>query len=171
MIAIRSIALALALAAPSVSAQGQPGGGGRKLEERVRQRIAAEVKTRLQLTDDQFAKLSATNRKFDEERRQLLVQERDIRQGLRAEVEKGNGADQKRVSELIDRALGVQRRRVELTTREQQELAGYLTPVQRAKYLGLQQAVRRRMEEMRRRRSERIGGGRPQRPPPRTPPR
>jgi hypothetical protein len=49
----------------------------------------------------------------------------------------------------------VQRRRLELATEEQRELAAIMTPVQRARYLALQETVRRRADEMRRRR----GGG------------
>jgi Spy/CpxP family protein refolding chaperone len=169
MRSLLSLAWLLSLASTATSLRAQPGrGGGRDLEQRVRQRMAAEVKARLELTDDQLSKLTATNRKFDEQRRQLFSQEREIRQGLREEVRKANAADQARVSQLIDRALDVQRRRIELTSQEQRDLATYLTPVQRAKYLGLQEAVRRRMEEMRRRRAGRggdAGGGRGRAPP------
>jgi Spy/CpxP family protein refolding chaperone len=165
---ILSLAWGLGISVALQPLAAQPGPGrGRDLERRVRQRIAAEVKTRLELSDEQLSKLTATNKKFDDQRRQLFEQEREVRQSLRAEVQKGNAADQAKVSGLIDRALEVQRRRIELTTQEQRELGGYLTPVQRAKYLGLQETVRRRMEEMRRRRSERGGGGggRERRPP------
>jgi hypothetical protein len=49
----------------------------------------------------------------------------------------------------------VQRRRLDLAAEEQRELATIMTPVQRARYLALQETVRRRTDEMRRRR----GGG------------
>jgi Spy/CpxP family protein refolding chaperone len=168
MRSIVPLACLFAIAATVQPVAAPPGPGrGRDLERRVRQRMAAEVKTRLELTDEQLSKLTATNKKLDEQRRQLFLQEREARQGLRTEIQKGSAADQAKVAGLIDRALEVQRRRLELTTQEQRELAGYLTPVQRAKYLGLQETVRRRVEEMRRHRSERggPGGGRERRPP------
>jgi hypothetical protein len=49
---------------------------------------------------------------------------------------------------LIERMLKVQRARVELLETEQQELASFLSPMQRAKYLGLEEQMRLRMQEV-----------------------
>src|SRR5579863_4124966 len=49
------------------------------LEQLVRERMAQVTKQRLGATDDQMVKLQATNRKFDEMRRTLVEQERDVR--------------------------------------------------------------------------------------------
>jgi hypothetical protein len=43
---------------------------------------------------------------------------------------------------------------VELQAAEQQELATYLTPIQRAKFAALQEQVRRRVEALRRQRPD-----------------
>jgi hypothetical protein len=51
----------------------------------------------------------------------------------------------------MDRAIRVQRSRLDLLETEQRELSAFLTPTQRAKYMGMQEQLRRRADEMRRR--------------------
>ena len=128
-----------------------------QLEQQVRERIARVVQDRLALSDAQMQKLQATNRKFEERRRTLFEGERGARRDLRAQLEDEQRADPKRVSQLLDQLLDYQDQRLALVREEQRELATYLTPVQRAKYLALQDQLRRRMEEMR---DERRGPGR-----------
>ena len=123
--------------------------GRRALEQRVRQRMAAVVQQRLGLTADQMRRLGDVNRDMEGQRRLLQEQERDVRVGLRAEVLRGDSASQDRVSRFVDQLIDVQRRRIDLLAREQRALASFMTPVQRAKYLALQDQLRRRMEEMR----------------------
>ena len=132
------------------------------LERRVRERIAEEVQERLGLDDAQTERLGATNRKFEERRRVLLAEERTARMELRTQLVRRDSADQRRVGALIEQLLSFQRKRLELVEQEQRELAGFLTPVQRATYLSMQDQMRRRLEEMRRGGARRQGGrGRP----------
>ena len=119
------------------------------LEQRVRQRMAAVVKERLGLSDDQMRRLGEVNRDIEGQRRLLNQQERDLRVGLRAELIRGDSASQDRVARFVDQLIDVQRRRIDLLSREQRELAAFMTPVQRAQYLAIQDQLRRRMEEMR----------------------
>jgi hypothetical protein len=58
-------------------------------------------------------------------------------------------AREDRVASLLDRAVRVQRQRVELLESEQRELARFLNPTQRAKLLGMQEQIRRNVGEMR----------------------
>jgi Spy/CpxP family protein refolding chaperone len=152
--------LALGTASESLAGQGTgPGAPPReRLEQQVRERLARVVQQRLELSDEQMRKLQATNRKFDDRRRALFEQERDARTALREQLVAGDRADQQNVGDLLDRLLDVQQQRLDLVRQEQRELAGYLTPVQRAKYLVLQDQLRRRMEEMRRRHMMRRDG-------------
>jgi TolA-binding protein len=165
------VLLALSLVAASTRAVAQrpvPDSGppGRQaLEQRVRQRMAAVVQQRLGLTADQMRRLGEVNREMEAQRRTLHQQERDVRIGLRAEVMRGDSANQDRVAGFVDQLIDVQRRRIELLSREQRALASFMTPVQRAKYLALQDQLRRRMEEMRGRPGrggQRRGGAVPQ---------
>jgi hypothetical protein len=122
------------------------------LEQRVRQRTAAVVQQQLGLNADQMRRLGEVNRDMEAERRTLNQQERDVRVGLRAEVMRGDSANQERVARYVDQLIDVQRRRIELLSREQRALSAFMTPTQRARYLAIQDQVRRRMEDMRGRR-------------------
>jgi Spy/CpxP family protein refolding chaperone len=121
-----------------------------QLEQRLRQRIATVVKKRLQLTDEQFDKLANTNRVYEHQRQALVQQERATRLGLRAEILAGDHADQQHVATLLDRLVSLQRQRLDLLAREQADLSHFLTPVQRAQYMAIEEQVRRRVEQLRR---------------------
>jgi hypothetical protein len=144
---------AISLTASTVHAQRpvlDSGPAGRQaLEQRVRQRMAAVVQQRLGLTADQMRRLGDVNRDMEGQRRQLNQQERELRTGLRAEVMRGDSANQDRVARLVDQLIEVQRRRIDLVSREQRALAAFMTPTQRAQYLAIQDQLRRRMEDMR----------------------
>jgi periplasmic protein CpxP/Spy len=176
LVALLLIAGALTAGAQEPGPQGDPRRAA--LERRLREGMGKMVRERLELTDDQFAKMRASNQKFEESRRLLVQQERDVRMGLRDEMLAGPKANQQRVSDLLDRWQRVQRQRMELMESEQKELATFLTPVQRAKFVVLQEQLRRRVEDMRRQQMEgagppnAAGGNRPpggraaRRPPP-----
>jgi Spy/CpxP family protein refolding chaperone len=66
-----------------------------------------------------------------------------------------DAANQQKVAGLLDQLMRLQRQRLDLVEGEQRELAKFLTPVQRAKYLGLQNQLRQRMQELR----DRVGPG------------
>jgi len=133
------------------------------LEQQVRERIARVTREQHGTTDEQMANLQETNRKYDEKRRDLVDQERDIRMSLRDEMLRPDSARQGQVAALLDRVIKVQRQRVDIMEQEQKELAGFLTPLQRAKYFALEQQVRQRMNQMRqgqmRGRGGRLGRG------------
>lgn len=139
------------------------------LEGQVRQRIAVMVKERLQLTDAQARQLQETDSRFELRRRDLMQREQGLRRDLRQQLSPGVAADQQRVASLLDQIMAVHRERVTLIEQEQRELARFLTPVQRAKYLGLQAELRNRIEGQRKRvRVTRPGQSqRPMRGPPR----
>jgi hypothetical protein len=119
------------------------------LEQRVRQRMATVVQQRLDLNADQMRRLGEVNRDMEAQRRLLHQQERDARLGLRAEVMRGDSANQDRVAQHIDQLIDVQRRRIDLLSREQRALSAFMTPTQRAQYLAIQDQLRKRMEDMR----------------------
>jgi len=130
---------------PPRSAQGVP---RESLEARVRSRMTQVVRTQLGLTDEQARRLAATNQRLDGRRRALVNQEREARASLRVQLDRGDSANAAQVSTLLDRMLQLQRSRLELMEEEQRDLATFLTPVQRARFLGLQEQVRQRLEGM-----------------------
>lgn len=143
---------------------GPPPAAGRdSLEARVQQRMGQMLRTQLGLNDVQMSQLMASNRRFAGRRMELLRQEREVRNELRDELGSGDTTRNAQVGALLERMLSVQRQRVELLEAEQKDLAAFLTPIQRARYFGIEEQIRRRVEEMRdqRQRDERM-----RRPPP-----
>ena len=156
------VLLSLASAPPLAAQRKQATPKREAAERRLQQQIGRAVQERLALDDSEMQKLQAVNQRFEVQRRALLREERGIRVALRNELADESRANQTRVGELIDRALRVQRQRLDLLDAEQRELASFLTPVQRAKYLALQEQIRRRLDDLRRDRSPN-GGAAPAR--------
>ncbi len=153
----RALIVAGILSAP-LGAQGaarQLGGGPpptrqrTELERRFRERSAQMVRRQLKLNDDQMVRLQAANQEFDRQRVTLLAEERQARQSLRAELMMADAANQQKVGELVDQIMRFQRQQLDLQANEQRELGKFLTPVQRAKYFGLQDQLRKRTTELR----------------------
>jgi periplasmic protein CpxP/Spy len=146
---------------PRGERQAQAGGANRqRLEREIQRRMAVIVQRQLNLSPAQMQKLQDVNRRFEGRRRELLMSEREARQGLRQALTPGDSADDRRVSDLMDQMLRVQRERVDLLSEEQRELSAFLTPMQRARYFALQERVRRQVEEFRRQQGQRPGPGR-----------
>jgi hypothetical protein len=142
-----------AVGAQQRSRQRQPAERA-QLEQRLRQQLARVVRDRLGLNDQQMQRLSEVNQKYDAERRELVRREFDVRRGLRQRLTDTSGAvDENAVGQLLTDQLRIQRARVDLLEAEQADLAQFLTPSQRAKYLAIQEQMRRQMDQMRGRRS------------------
>ena len=128
------------------------------LEQQFQERLAQVVRRRLNLNDSQMQQLANVNRRYERERMMLLRDERRARQALRTEVLAGDSANQSKVGELLDQLLRIQRQRLDITEREQRDLAAFMTPTQRAQYFGIQDQLRRRLEELRDQRQQRREG-------------
>lgn len=136
--------------AAAESAGALPLGGRRDLlERRVRQAMWRAARERIGLNDAQLARLAETTQRIDARRRELVQAERAERQALRRELTSGGG-DERRVAASLDRLVALQRQRVDLFADEQRELATFISPVQRARYLALQEHVRRRIQQLQR---------------------
>jgi Spy/CpxP family protein refolding chaperone len=129
------------------------GGAGRvnrqQLEQNFRVQLANLLRTQLGLTDEGMRQLSDVNQRFDRQRRDMLRREMQTRRSLRDEVLKHDSADAGRIEQLLTEQFKIERERIDLTEAEQRELSKFLTPVQRAKYLGVQEQVRRQMDQLR----------------------
>lgn len=148
-----AMALVCVLAAP-LRAQDAADSSQRPLVQTLQRRVLEVVQRTLGATDDQMRQLAQVNRKYQEERRVLNQRDRQARQTIRAEVLRDSLADQNKVARTMDELVDVQRQRIEIFTREQRDLASFLTPVQRAKYATLQEGLRRKVEQLRQRRQE-----------------
>jgi hypothetical protein len=133
---------------------GEAGRLRREIEERFAQRVQQD----LGLTPDQAAKLRATQERFGERRRTLMRQQVDRRRAMDGQMQPGIAANADSVKKLMD---GLQAGRMEMVRIEQEEdrdMAGYLTPVQRARYQQMREHLMQRLNEMRQQRREGRGG-------------
>ncbi|HXG70068.1 MAG TPA: Spy/CpxP family protein refolding chaperone [Gemmatimonadaceae bacterium] len=151
-----AIASALALSAATAGAQAARGTQPERaaLEQQFRERTAEMIRTRLKLTERQMEQLQQVNVRYAPQLNRLSVQERQTRRALRTEISAGDSANQNRIGDLLETSLRVQRERLGIIESEQRELAAFLTPLQRARYLALQAQMRKRAEEL-----TRQGGG------------
>lgn len=150
---------------------GPPGGGGKRgqqlpldnrpLERRVQQAIAQAMQRQLNLDDEKVRQLQRTSAKFENERQQLLRDEREARQTLRRAIEDSTTTDQTKIEQAMARMVQVQRRRVDVLEAEQKDLATFLTPRQRAQYFSLRERIIRRVMEMEPNGRGHRGGGPP----------
>ena len=148
-----ALALACAMAAP-LRAQDSAANSTRPLVQTLQRRMFQLVQRTLGATDDQMRQLVDVNHRYEGERRALNQTDRQARQTIRVEVLRDSLADQDRVARSLDELVDVQRRRIDIFTREQRDLARFLTPVQRAKFAALQQGLRKKVEQLRQRRQE-----------------
>ena len=147
------LALACAVAAP-LRAQDAADDAQRPAVQALQRRVYVVVQRTLSATNDQMRQLGEVNHRYQEQRRELNQKDRQARQTIRAEVLRDSSANEELVSQMLDQLVEVQRRRLEIFTREQHDLAKFLTPVQRAKYATLQEGLRRKVEQLRQRRQE-----------------
>lgn len=165
-LALAALALLLgAVTAPAVAQQAAVGqqrlrqrpmdsaGGRARLEMELRRNFARMVRQQVGLDDDQMRRLGPVTQRYEQQRRQLQMQERETRMALRQLVLGPQLGDSAQVERLLQRLIDVQKRRVELVESEHRELAAFMSPIQRAKYAAIQEQIRRRLEQMRQRRA------------------
>ncbi len=137
------------------------------LQRRVRQAWAGAVRKQLNLGPEQMRTLNQVNTKYDRQRGEIQRDERQARLGLKAAMEDTAAGDQNaRIEQLMNALVGAQRRRADLFEAEQKELAGFLTPLQRARYSVLQERLAQQLQRLRQNQQEAPAGP----PPPENPP-
>jgi hypothetical protein len=148
-------ALALIALTGAASARAQAVGGpdnparAQELRQRIEDRFAARVKEELGLTDEQLAKLRATSRTYGGRRRELQARERTLRAALAAQMRPGVAANQDSVSKLTDGLVDLRASYAQTLRDENEEMARYLTPVQRSQLLAMRERFLRRIQEIR----------------------
>ncbi len=146
-------------AAQAADQAQQPGpmGGPRAEELRalIQERFAQRVKEQLGLSDEQMDKLRTAVRADRDRRLQIRDREQDLRRALADQMRPGVAANQDSVARLLTGLATNHVARDQLEQQEQRELAQFLTPVQRAQLLQMQQQLQRRIQTIR----EGGGGG------------
>jgi Spy/CpxP family protein refolding chaperone len=119
-----------------------------ELARQVRKAFAQVVQRRLNLNDEQARHLQTVDQRFQAQRGQLLREERQARLSLKAEMQGAGTPDQAKVAQYMDQLVQAQHKRADLLESEQKELAGFLTPLQRAKYQALRDQLNKRVQQM-----------------------
>lgn len=151
--------LALLLASGVTSAQSQgrggsgrrgggepPSGNPQRGQMAARRAIERKVRVEVQPTETQLRQLQALDKRFEPQRVQLNREEIAARTELRQLMVDSTNVNQATIGETLDRLVKFPRRRAELMEAEQKELSTILSPLQRAKYLSIQEQVRRQIE-------------------------
>jgi hypothetical protein len=137
------------------------------LQRQVRQAWIGNVRRQLNLNNEQLRTLNQVNTKYERQRLDIQRDERQARLGLKAAMEDTSAADQNaRIEQQMNALVGAQRRRADLFENEQKELAGFLTPLQRARYSVLQERLAQRLQQLRQNQQDAPAGP----PPPENPP-
>lgn len=173
------VVLALPVVAASVEAQGgfrnrpaaiRPNRRAERLEEEVspgaqpnrnqqlqlqiRRSLWRVAKQRIGFSDDQMLRVERTSQRFDQQRRALAQEEKAQRVGLRTEILADSDANQTTIAASLEQLHALQQRRLDLQAEEQKEFATFMTPLQRARFMALQEQVRRRLQELARARPD-----------------
>jgi Spy/CpxP family protein refolding chaperone len=153
-----ALGLVPALAAQQDTTAAPDSAERERLQQQIEDRFGRVVQQQLQLSEDQVAKLRATEERFRTRRRDIIRGQLDLRRALNGQMCPGCSADADSVRKLMD---AIETNRGELFRLQQEqnrEMAGYLTPVQRAQYQMLRERFVRRLSEVRRERP--LGGAR-----------
>ncbi|MDP3908999.1 MAG: hypothetical protein Q8Q14_01285 [Gemmatimonadales bacterium] len=132
-----------------------------RLRGQIEQRFRQRVQEQLQLTPDQATKLQASQERFGIRRRELGRQQMERRRALEGQMQPGVAANADSVRKLMDAIHGGRAELLKIDQDEDRELAGYLTPVQRARLGLMRERLHRRVNEMREQRRGRMGPGAP----------
>ena len=160
---VLGLALAPSLAAqePAVPPPQRPDTAeAERLRAQIEERFAQHVQQELRLTPDQAAKLRASQERFGTQRRALMRQQMERRMALDDQMQPGIAADGDSVRKLMDGFQAGRAQMLKIDQDEDREMAGYLTPVQRARYQEMRARLHQRVNEMRQqRRGGRMGPG------------
>ena len=131
-----------------------------RLRQQIEQRFSARVQQDLNLTPDQATKLRATQERYSARRRTLAQQQMDRRRAIDDQMQPGVAANQDSLRRLLDAQRSGRAEIAKVEQDEDQEMSGYLTPVQRARYQQMRTRLMERVQEMRlERRDGRAGRG------------
>ncbi len=138
-----------ALLAPAVQAQDPGPARAQELRRQLEQRFLERLRTDLQLTADQDAKVRAILGSFATRRRVLEEEERQLRQTLSAQLRPGIAANPDSVTVVVDATPANRVSYAQLIQGELKELGGVLTPIQRGQLFLMREQLLMRAQELR----------------------
>ena len=143
----RALVVLALLAAPAL-ARAQTADSTGPLIQIIRARWHVYVTNQLGLTPDQSARLQATEDEFDGLRRPIQRRQVEIARELNAQLQPGVAADNDRVTKLLNEQQDNRAKLQDLDRRQEEEMAGYLTPVQRVRYQRQRELFRQRVQRI-----------------------
>jgi hypothetical protein len=152
---MRALWLALSIAAATPLAAQNPVDSGVTADstqlETLRQEVLDRYRTRahevLGLNPDQAVRFDSAQSHAWGQRRPLMIERRRINQALQGQMQPGVAANPDSVSKLLDARRRVTQSLFQVDDQEDHELAGFLNPVQRARYQEFRQRFRERVAE------------------------
>ena len=174
------LSVAAAAPTPRLDAQNPPDtsrAAEAQLRHEFQRRWSERVRQELGLSDDQAGKLQATEGKYLQQRRDVMQHQRAVNEALRGQLQPGVAASDDSVRKLMDQRERNRQALAQLERDEDREIAGYLSPVQHARYQLMRQRLQDQIGRIRGRRARRGGDTmgwpgmrgpreRPRRPPP-----
>lgn len=156
--------LTLALVPAALAAQGGADSANQAatLRQLIRARWHQHIVTQLQLNTDQASRLQATEDKYDGLRQPIQQRQVAIAAQLNQQMQPGVGANNDVVAKLLGEREDNRAKLQDLERQQDQEMSGYLTPVQRVRYQRQRELFTKRVQQFREGRQQ--GGGRPARP-------
>jgi hypothetical protein len=144
------ILLAILLGTPlraQVTGSAEPARAS-ELRRLIEERFTARVQEELGLTDQQSSRLREVVWQYFAKRKAMEAEERQLRQGLAAELRPGVAANSEHVARLTDQLLDLKLRYVQSYKDELRDQSAFLNPVQRAQYLILRERLLDRIKEV-----------------------
>ena len=117
------------------------------VRQRIEERFASRVQSQLGLTNEQTAKLKATNQAYSGRRREMRDRAMRLREALAKQLQPGVAANQDSVAKLTDAVIDLKMSSAQLTRDEMKDVSKYLTPVQRARLLVMRERFMERVRE------------------------
>jgi len=152
---MRALWLALSLTAATTLAAQNPADSGvagdsahlESLRQEVLDRYRARAHQVLGLSPDQAVKFDSAQSHAWAQRRQYMMDRRRINMALQDQMRPGVAANSDSVSKLLDARRQVTQSLFKVDDQEDREMAGFLSPVQRAQYQEFRQRFRERVAE------------------------
>ncbi|HTY05458.1 MAG TPA: hypothetical protein VMC86_02985 [Gemmatimonadales bacterium] len=143
--------LTLVLAPLALSAQAGADSASQadNIRHIIRARWHQHIAQQLQLTADQSSKLQATEDKYDGMRQPIQQRQVQIAAQLNQQLQPGVAANNDVVTRLMTERQDNRAKLQDLDRQQDQEMAGYLTPVQRVRYQRQRELFIRRIQQAR----------------------
>ena len=157
------LVLALAPAILAAQAESDSAAQAAAAKQAIRSRWHEHIVTQLQLNQDQSTKLQATEDKFDGMRQPIQQRQVAIAAELNQQMQPGVAANNDVVTKLLTERQENRAKLQDLERQQDQEMSGYLTPVQRVRYQHQREMFIHRLQQVREERRQQARPFRPRR--------